>query len=61
MGPMGVVKVFGNKRQAAIALKVSRQTIYDWLAKGRIPESRTEEVMRAVERRQAKLNRLHKD
>jgi transposase len=61
LGPVKLVKIFGNKRQAALALKVSRQTIYDWLEKGRIPDSRLEQISRAIEKRQAKLNGYHKD
>lgn len=37
MTPKQLVAHYGNKRQAALRIGVSRRTIYNWLAAGRIP------------------------
>lgn len=40
MTPKEVVKYFGGKREAAKALGVTRQAVYSWLQRKRIPYQR---------------------
>lgn len=51
MTPLQMVKAFGNIRQAALHVGVSRKTVYDWLRKRKIPDARIEQVHQAIERR----------
>ncbi len=51
MTPLQMVKAFGNIRQTALAIGVSRKTIYDWLRKRKIPDWVMPAVHEAIERR----------
>lgn len=51
MTPLQMVKAFGNIRQTALNVGVSRKTIYDWLRKRKIPEWAMAQVLNAIERR----------
>ncbi len=44
MTPEQVVKHFGGKAEAAKALNVTRQVVYLWLKKKRIPEARRYQI-----------------
>jgi predicted site-specific integrase-resolvase len=50
MNPQELVERFGNKRQAALHLGISRQTLYAWLRKGCIPAESLKKVQRRLKR-----------